>query len=409
MKLWVKYSIGILLGLALAFALPEGAGAQTIAFLSEICIRLGRYIVPPLVFFSVSVGVFRLRETHHTLKTCGILIAAMAAPAVVLTVFSLCVSVIVPLPHIPISVESAASPALIDAAELLRRVFPYSGFSSLLDGVYLLPVFVFAGLAGAGCSLDAAAAKQAVSLFNSLSHVCYNVASIFTDILSVGMIAVMFVWTTQCFAVQETGVFVPFILLLLGLFIVITFVLYPLALHLLFPSQIRYPLRVLYASLCPVLVAFFSGDANFTLPYLMRHGKESLGIRGRIGSVSFTVFSIFSRSGSAVVTAAAFITILHSYSSLSIAAADIVWIALVCCALSFVLGSIPSGAPFVSLTVLCALYGRGFESGYLLFNSAAPIICSFAAAIDAVTAMFGTYAAALKLKLIDYRGTKVFI
>ena len=77
--------------------------------------------------------------------------------------------------------------------------------------------------------------------------------------------------------------------------------------------------------------------------------------------------------------------------------------------LSFLLGGFPAGGAFVSLTVLCTLYSRSFETGFLLLKPAAPIICSFAAAFDALTAMFGSYIVAVKTKCIEHHGIKHFI
>ena len=68
-----------------------------------------------------------------------------------------------------------------------------------------------------------------------------------------------------------------------------------------------------------------------------------------------------------------------------------------------------AGGAFVSLTVLCTLYSRSFETGFLLLKPAAPIICSFAAAFDVLTAMFGSYIVAVKTKCIEHHGIKHFI
>ena len=48
-------------------------------------------------------------------------------------------------------------------------------------------------------------------------------------------------------------------------------------------------------------------------------------------------------------------------------------------------------------------------TGFLLLKPAAPIICSFAAAFDALTAMFGTYIIAVKTKLIEHHSINHFI
>ena len=79
-------------------------------------------------------------------------------------------------------------------------------------------------------------------------------------------------------------------------------------------------------------------------------------------------------------------------------------------ALSFLLGGFPAGGTFISLTVLCVLYGRNFETGYyLLLKPAAPILCSFAAAFDVLTSMFGSYIVAVKTKYIEHHNIRHFI
>ena len=101
--------------------------------------------------------------------------------------------------------------------------------------------------------------------------------------------------------------------------------------------------------------------------------------------------------------------IWRSYSSLNIPFSDILWITATSFGISFLLGGFPAGGAFVSLTVLCTLYSRSFETGFLLLKPAAPIICSFAAAFDVLTAMFGSYIVAVKTKCIEHHGIKHFI
>jgi hypothetical protein len=55
------------------------------------------------------------------------------------------------------------------------------------------------------------------------------------------------------------------------------------------------------------------------------------------------------------------------------------------------------------------MYGRGFEAVYLLLKPAAAIICAYAAAVDAATAMFGSYFVSFKLKLTEHRDLQHFI
>ena len=71
MKIWIKYLIGIALGIIAAFVLPENLLTDTgiVSFLSDIAIRTVRFLLVPLVFFSFTVAVFKLRDTKKFFKT----------------------------------------------------------------------------------------------------------------------------------------------------------------------------------------------------------------------------------------------------------------------------------------------------------------------------------------------------
>ena len=77
------------------------------------------------------------------------------------------------------------------------------------------------------------------------------------------------------------------------------------------------------------------------------------------------------------------------------------WISGTAFFLSFLLGGMSTGGTFIALTVLCTIYGRGMETGYLLLKPAAAIIGSFAALFDAATTMFGSYIVANNTKTIE--------
>ncbi|MBQ6565696.1 MAG: dicarboxylate/amino acid:cation symporter, partial [Treponema sp.] len=187
----------------------------------------------------------------------------------------------------------------------------------------------------------------------------------------------------------------------------LAFVIYPLIIRLLCGE--RHPFRVIYASAAPIMAAFISGESNMTLPLLIRHGNESLGIRHRVNGVTFPLFSIFARGGAALVTSVYFIVILKSYSMLEIKMAPVIWIGFWSFLLSFLLGEHPSGGTFLLLTVLCIKYGGGYEAGYLLLRDAAPVLGCFAAAFDALTAMAGSYIVAARTDSIERQELKKFI
>lgn len=409
MKIWIKYLLGCGLGILAAIILPfENQSAQRlISLLSEFAIRFGRYTLLPLLFFSMTISVCNLREDKKLLSTAVKTASIIALSSLILMLLGLICALIVKLPRIPISGEKVSSSISLNFAENFLKLFPYSGFEALQDGAFLIPLYIFSGFAGAGFSSDRSVSKPAYSLFDSLSHVCYLIMSFFIDVLAIGMIAIACTWTISFVSAIKTGVYTAFLIMLFTVFILIVFVLYPIILRFVFKEL--HPFKILYACIASGLTAFFSGDTNLSLVVNFRHAKESLGIRRRITSISLPIFSSFGRGGAACVLAISFITILRSYSGLGIAFTDVLWIAMISFVLSFMLGALPVGGPFVALTVLCSFYGRGFEAGYLLLKPVAPIICSIAATIDAVTSLLGTYLIASKEKLIERKDTKKYI
>ncbi len=403
MKIWIKYIIGCALGIIATFVFPADVlnSSELLNIVSDLTIRCGRYILPSLLFFSISVAVFQLLKTKTMLKTFLLTFITIIISTIVLSLLGLASVSLFKLPRIPILVDVVSENISSGLKDNLLKLFPYSSFEVFIDGVYYLPVVLFAIFAGAGCAADKNASKQAVSLFDSLSRVCFNILSIIIEIFSVGFIAISCKWFLSFMTIVQTGIYNKLILLLLGNFVFIAFILYPLVLFLF--CREKHPYKVLYASISPLLSAFITGDSNISLAISLKHTKDTLGIRRRSSTISLPFYSVFARGGSALTLIISFILILKSYSNLSISPSDIFWIASTSCLLSFCLGSLPTNGMYTALIIICLQYGRGFEAGYLILKPAIPIICSFAAAIDVVTMMFGSYFIAHKLELIDLK------
>lgn len=409
MKIWIKYLLGCILGIIAALVLPTDnlVLQKVIAFLTDFAIRFGRYMLLPLLFFSMTISVCNLREENKLLKIFLQTVGVIILSSFLLMVIGLVSALLIKLPRIPISGEKLSSPIVLGLSEKILNLLPDSPFKALLDGAFLVPLYVFAGFAGAGFASDRVVSKPAYNLFDSFSHVCYLIMSFFVDMLAIGMIAVSCTWTMQFISLLKTGVYTGFIIMLLVDFILIVFIIYPLIMRFVF-KEMR-PYKILYATIAPILTAFFSTDANLSLIVNIKHSKESLGIRRRLNSIVMPIFSSFGRGGTACVTAISFVVILRSYSGLGIAFTDVLWIALVSFGLSFVLGALPVGGTFVAISVICSLYGRGFDAGYLLLKPAIPVICAVATAIDTVTALLGSYLIASKNKWIERKDIKKYI
>ncbi len=409
MKIWIKYLIGIIIGFLFTLLAPVDSEFfnSAVEFLSNMAIQIGRYSLYPVLFFGFTVSICKLRESRGLLKLSLYISVFIVASTALIAALGL-VSVLISNPaRIPIFVEQSAEVEPIGIIKSFMLLFPSSPFEAFVDGLYILPLCVLGGFAGAGCAVDKSVAKPTLTLFDSLSRVSYAVMAFFVDIFSICLIALSLQKIIQFKAMMATKYFGGLVVLLLVDFLIIALVIYPLIIKL-FCRDVN-PFKVLYAAIAPVLAAFVSGDTNIALPVLMRHTNESLGVRRRISSVSLPVFSIFGRAGSALVVTISFIVILQSYSSLGISAGDKLWLLGTAILFSFFLGRFPIMGSYISLVAVCSLYGRGFQSGFLILQPAIFFMGAVAAAIDALTALVGTYIIGHLLEMSNPRELRFFI
>jgi len=409
MKIWLKYLIGVVLGVT--FALVAGTEnalfIEAADFLSKAAVQFGRYALYPAVFFGFTLSIFELRENRSLLKVALITGLIICAAALLLSFIGL-LSVLLHTPaRIPIFVEGISDIQVLGVRESLLQLFPSSAFEAVINGTYILPLCIFGGFAGAGCAVDRNIAKPAITLIDSLARISYAVLVFFVDMLMLGMVAVSAYWVIKFHEMLLTAVFADFAILLIADLLIIALVIYPLLLKI-FCRDIN-PYRVLYASLAPMLAAFFSQDTHVALAVLLRHSNESLGVRRRISSVVLPIFSIFGRAGSSLVITVSFIVILKSYSSLSLNIQDMFWLVGIASLFSCLLGRFPAGGTYIALASVCALYGRGFESGYLILRPAAFFIGAVAAALNALTAITGTYITAYRFNMTGRKDLRFFI
>lgn len=389
--------------------MPPGNQAvlDNVAWLGELAIRIGRYVLVPILVFSLTIAVYELRQDGQfwgiLLKTFAVMVFSS-----VFVVFAGILAAFLFLPsRIPIDGMVQAEAVSLNTAENILQVFPSNMFAALLsDGLFLLPICVFAFFLGMGLSYDRNYTKPVISLVDSLSRIFYHIASFFSEILGFVMIVLSAYWAVRFHGAVRAGVFRD-ILLLLGIFgVVVGFGILPAFLYLLKPKV--NPWKVLYGSLGQALAGFFSGDINFTLPLIFRHLKENLGVRRRSNAVTVPLFAIFGRAGSAVAAAMAFMVVINSYSSLGITAGDVFTIAISTLAISFLLAGNPGNGAYVALAVLSISDGR-FEAGYLILRPIAFYLIAVGTFLDVMINSVASYAIASSSGFRGDKETRHFI
>jgi Na+/H+-dicarboxylate symporter len=394
MKVWVKLLIGSILGIILGCLMPENQRLmEWLVWFEQFALRVGRYAVVPMLFFLLTIGIYELRQERQfwplVLKNC-LMIVGVSMLVIFAGVF---VTLVFTPARIPILAEEQLETIGLNIAGNINDLFPYNMLSVFAgDGVYLFPVCVFAFFLGLGLSYERSYSKPVVALVDSLSHVFYNIALFFIEILGFIIIVLSCYWTICFREVLRAEIFLDLILLL-GIFaVVLCFGIFPLLLYFIRPKV--NPWAVLYGSLGPAITAIFSGDINFSLPTLLSHTRENLGVQRKSNAVSLTLFTTFCRAGSAMVATIAFIVIFKSYSSLGITPAEVLSISLRALLISFLLARHPGDGAYTALAVLCLGYGKGFEAGYLILKPLAFYLIAIGAFIDVILASFATYVTA---------------
>ena len=387
MKIWIKILIGSILGVALGILLPGTEVAMELfSYISHLFIRIGRYVVFPLVFFALIAGTYELKREKKIFRVYGRTVLYLLLATALLIVVGMVTVLLFSPDRIPIIVEQEAAFQLPGLKETLLGLFPENLFQALVgSGSILLPVVFFAFLLGVNLTFDLRITTPVVQLTDSLNRIFYHINSLLCELFGLAMIAISayFIMTVKQY---ELALFKQ-ILIIIGIdTALVVFAIYPLLLYLLGGRQ--NPYKWLYAVLAPVLTAFFSGDNYLSLTMLAKHGKENLGVPRRVGSAVYPLLVIFGRSGTAMVAGATFLLVLKSYSSLEITFVQVLWTLLFTLLISLTLGTVPGLGAYVALSTLCALYGGGLQEGYLILRPVAPLLISFGVLLDVLSSAF---------------------
>ncbi len=390
MKIWLKMLIGILLGIAAFFLLPVETTPwqNTLNFLAELTLRLGRYIAFPLFFFSLATGVHELKREKQIVAVPMRILLYTVLLSLSLVLLGTLLSVFLSTPRIPIVVESQTPPDIMGLKEALRGIFPYSAFQ-IFGGnpQFFLPLYVLSFILGLHFSFDRTLAAPAHDLIQSLALVFYHINSLFLEIVGIGMIFFSTLSIVTFQQIVEPAMFTQDFILLSFLSVLILGGFLP-GLYYILSSRQENPYRILYGNLGPLLAGFFSGDIYFSTGILFKHSQENMGIPRRINAVSLPFSAMFGKGGTGLVAAVSMVIILQSYSSLEITFFQILWVFFFSFLVSFILPAFPGQSVLIAQILLCQYYGRGLEEGYLILKPIIPFLISFSTLLDTAGALF---------------------
>jgi len=388
MKLWISSVLAILAGTIAALFIPFGDSAQAILLkYSDLALNIGRYIIFPLVFFSLAIAVCKLRREKNLLRTILFTTVYMVGATFLLVLIGVIITLIYSPTRIPLIVETQTVFNLSDQANSLIMIFPQNMFTVLTGSSnVLLPLYFLSFILGMVIYKDREIAEPTFNLFDSLSRILYELNITITRVTPVLLAGLTFSLVKSIKEIADLSMFRDLLLVLLITAMLVLFLIYPLILFL--TDKTTNPYKSLYAVLVPLLTAIISGDSFFSLSTLSRAGKENLKISRKIGAITLPLSAMFGKAGTAMVTSISFLTILKSYSSLEITLYQIIWVILFSFLVSFTLASIPALGAYTALYMLSEIYSRshsGHTDSYLLIKPIVPVLIGIAVLIDVAT------------------------
>ncbi|MGO9308824.1 MAG: dicarboxylate/amino acid:cation symporter [Spirochaetia bacterium] len=385
MKIWIKLLIGSLIGLAAGFFIPvqsQGLFDSVSGFL----IGVGRYALFPFIFFSLGIGTSELRQEKRLLRVYFSIFKYLVLAAGLLIIIGTLSVLVFPPERIPITVEADRPFSAVSVIDGLKIVFPRNLFAVFFgSGDFLLPIVVLAFLLGLNMDFDRQLTRPVVQLFDSLSRIFYHLNSLIVELFAIALIVISAARISHV-THAELGMYTQIIIIVTVDVVIVAFGVFPGALYLM--GVRKNPYRWLYASIGPAIAGLFTGDQYITLGIVTKHGKESLGVPRMVGSAVYPMFAVLGRAGTAMVSTVSFILILRSYSSLEITFLQTLWVMFFSFIVSFILGAMPGNGAFYAIFMLCSLYAKGLQEGYLILRTIAPLLVSFGAFIDVLSSAF---------------------
>ncbi|GAB1457087.1 cation:dicarboxylase symporter family transporter [Spirochaetota bacterium] len=326
MKIWLKYLIATLVGLLAGLVIPAGDGSL-LSSVAGIVMNMGQYTLLPLIFFSVAIAAFELHEEKRLhrvwLKTAGYSLVMVFA----LSLIGLAGAFLFSPGRIPLSSETNANVGTVPSfLAILSSLFTQDAFSTLLSFDFILPASLFALILGVAFAYDKSTTKPAVSFFDSLSRILWQINSFFVEFLPLPLIVASMARVVSINKTPRLSVFGPLFGALGFETAIVVLILLPLALWLL--DRKKNPYKTIFALIAPAIAGLVSGNSYIQAGVAAKHLKESLGVRRRAGAVSLPISLSVGRAGTAMVTATAFVTILNSYSNLGLGSSAILWMIL---------------------------------------------------------------------------------
>ena len=294
--LWKRILLALVLGVIAGMI--WGPGAASISWLGDLCVRLIRMVVVPLVFVTLVSGVVAMGDPAKL----GSLGAKTLAIYMVTTLAAIMIGLILAAalqPGVGVDLSAAAPTAVQEAIPLSERllsIVPSNPIAALAEGNILAIIF-FALLVGVSLLTIGEKGKPVAELMDSSSEMMLRITHWVMEVAPFGVFALIA-------AVAGTqGVAALLDVLTLALAVVLACVIHVVVVHgvgIIKLSLGLSPLNFFKGARDAMLVAFSTSSSSATLPVSMSVAEDNLGIKPVVASTVLPLGATINMDGTAL-------------------------------------------------------------------------------------------------------------
>lgn len=344
--LWKRIMFMMILGIM--FGSLAGEGANSIAWIGEIFIRLIRMIVVPLVFLTLVSGVIAMGDPKKLgslgAKTLGLYMGTTAFAILI----GLSLAAIIE-PGVGVSLDTSQTRELADTQSLQERlvgIIPMNPIAALVEGNMLAIIF-FSLLLGSGILMTGKKGEPVAKLFESGSEVMLKITHAVMETAPFGVFALIAQVVGNGGIAMLLNVAPLVIAILLGCLVHIVFVHGSLMRFVLKLPAIRFFQGVRGAQ----LVAFSTSSSSATLPVTMSVAEDNLGVKPPVASSVLPLGSTINMDGTALYVGIVAVFAAQAFG-VTLGLEDYLLIALSTTLVSIGTAAVPSASLFLLAAVL---------------------------------------------------------
>jgi proton glutamate symport protein len=346
-------AVGIAFGATLNMGFPlliDPFDRYLLAPIGAAFLRIIQFVVVPLIFSSLILGVNRIQGTGQV----GRYVLKLMTCYVVTSFISLCIGMTVALVLQPgsgitgftLPVAVVGKTAAPDLVEWLLELIPTNPLTALSSG-NLLQIIFSAALVGTGIQLCGEKAKPFVDLLESIYILSEKVLSVILYAAPVGVFALI----SSTIATQGIDLLLRLFWYVFGLLIasVIMAIFYLIVLSLLKAEPGKF-----FRSLIPAFsLGFGTASSNAVLPTVLQNMEENYGLRAEIANFALPLGTALKRDGATILQGFTAIFIAQIYH-IPLTPSLLFAIGLSSFLMSFSTPGVPGSALITMATVLSA-------------------------------------------------------